>query len=55
MTTTHSDLNAADAPSLQGFRAVMRCRWQTDPETGRLAAQWREELELFPPDHAPQG
>lgn len=54
MTTAHSRTDTvADAPSTQGFRAVMRCRWQVDETTGRLTASWHEELELWPADGDP--
>ena len=50
MTITTTD---ADAPSGQGFRTVLRCRWQADEVTGRLEAHWEQVLELWPPDGTP--
>lgn len=50
MTITTTD---ADVPSAQGFRSVLRSRWQTDELTGRLEMRWEEVLELWPPDPAP--
>ena len=48
--TAHDTEDAGlDAPTAQGFRAVLRCRWRTDDVTGRPVARWEETLELWPP------
>ena len=48
-STGQADTDAAlDTPTDQGFRAVLRCRWRTDADTGRPVARWEETLELWP-------